>query len=106
MNSWDVSKMDLKPHAPQVLSTSPDARAIAIALPAGESFKDHQVRERAWVSVMAGEVEITTTAGERVPGAPGVLVEFNPGERHAVHALSDTRLLLILTPWPRAAAPA
>ena len=27
-------------------------------------------------------------------------MEFDPGERHAVRALSDTRLLLLLAPWP------
>jgi hypothetical protein len=48
----------------------------------------------------AGEVEITTTAGESVSGGAGLLVEFAPAERHAVHARSDARLLLLLTPWP------
>ena len=38
-------------------------RAIALAIPAGESMKDHQVHERAWVSILSGEAEITTTAG-------------------------------------------
>ena len=66
--------------------------------------KDHQVHERAWVSILSGEAEITTTAGERIAGAPGLLVEFDPGERHAVRAVSDTRLLL-LTPCPGAGHP-
>jgi hypothetical protein len=34
-----------------------------------------------------------------------LLVEFDPAERHAVHAVSDTRLLLLLTPWPGAGHP-
>lgn len=105
MNSWDVRSLDLKPHAPQILSSSNEARAIALAIPAGESFTDHQVHERAWVSVLVGEVEITTTAGERIAGAPGLVVEFDPAERHAVRALSDARLLLLLTPWPGAGHP-
>jgi quercetin dioxygenase-like cupin family protein len=67
--------------------------------------KDHQVHELAWVSILSGEAEITTTAGERIAGAPGLLVEFDPGERHAVRAVSDTRLLLLLTPWPGAGHP-
>ncbi len=61
---------------------------------------NHQVHERAWVSVLSGEVEISTTGGERIVGTPGLLVEFEPAERHAVRALSDARLLLLLTPWP------
>lgn len=105
MNSWNVNRMDLKPHAPQILSSTNDARAIALAIPAGESLQDHQVHERAWVSILSGEAEITTTAGERLAGAPGLVVEFDPGERHAVRAVSDTRLLLLLTPWPGAGHP-
>ena len=100
MNSWDVNDLDLQPHAPQILSSTDDARAIALAIPAGESLQDHQVHERAWISVLGGEVEITTPAGERVSGGPGLLVEFDPRERHAVRAVSDARLLLLLTPWP------
>ena len=30
----------------------------------------------------------------------GLLVEFEPRERHEVTASSDARLLLLLTPWP------
>ena len=33
-------------------------------------------------------------------GSTGLVVAFAPNERHAVHARSDTRLLLLLTPWP------
>jgi len=76
-----------------------------LAVPAGESLQDHQVHERAWVTILSGEVEITTPAGESISGVPGVLVEFDPGERHAVRALSDARLLLLLTPWPGAGHP-
>jgi quercetin dioxygenase-like cupin family protein len=57
------------------------------------------VHERAWVTVLDGEVEITMT-GESIIGSSGLLIEFAPNERHAVHARTDTRLLLLLTPWP------
>ena len=52
------------------------------------------------VTVLGGDVEITTSAGESISGSSGLLVEFAPNERHAVHAHSDARLLLLLTPWP------
>jgi len=105
MNHWNVNDLELKPHAPQILSSTKDARAIAMAIPAGESLQEHQVHERAWVSILSGEAEITTPGGERIAGASGLLVEFDPGERHAVRAVSDTRLLLLLTPWPGAGHP-
>jgi len=100
MDSWAIPSLELRAHAPKILASTDDARAIALFIPAGESFDDHQVHERAWVTVLTGEVEITTSAGESVSGGPGLLVEFEPAERHAVHAHSDARLLLLLTPWP------
>jgi quercetin dioxygenase-like cupin family protein len=100
MNSWAITNLNLKPHAPEILASTDDARAIALLIPAGESLDDHQVHERAWVTVLDGEIEITTTKGESISGGSGLLIEFAPNERHAVHARTDARLLLLLTPWP------
>ena len=100
MRSWDLKGLQLRPHSPEILASSDEARAVVLEIPAGESLQDHQVHERAWVSVIDGEVEITTSAGETVAGASGLMVEFAPGERHAVRALTTARLLLLLTPWP------
>lgn len=100
MKSWDLRSLSLLAHSPEILSSSPDARVIVMEIPAGESLQDHQVHERAWVTVVGGEAEISTPDGEKVAGGPGLLVEFAPGERHAVIARSATRLLLLLTPWP------
>lgn len=100
MNSWTITQLELQPHAREILSSTDDARAIALMIPAGESFAGHQVHERAWVAVLDGEVEITTSTGGNVVAGSGLLVEFAPNERHAVHARTDARLLLLLTPWP------
>ena len=100
MRTWDITTLDLRPHAPQILSSTDDARAIVIEIPAGESMQDHQVHERAWVTVIEGDVQITTAAGEQITGSTGLLVEFDPRERHAVTARTDARILLLLTPWP------
>ncbi len=101
MKSWEIDTLDTKPHMPHILSSSTDARAIVLHLPAGERLQEHEVRERAWVVLVAGEVEITTAAGA-VTGGPGLLVEFDPGERHELLARSDARFLLLLTPFPAA----
>ena len=100
MNSWAINKRNLQPHAPEILASADDARVIALLIPAGESLDDHQVHERAWVTVLDGEVEITTTTGDSISGGSGLLVEFAPNERHALHARTEVRLLLVLTPWP------
>jgi quercetin dioxygenase-like cupin family protein len=100
MKSWAIPNLDLRPHEPQILESTDDARAITLLIPAGESLDDHQVYERAWITVLEGEVEITSANGEGVTGGSGLLVEFDPSERHAIHARSDARLLLLLTPWP------
>lgn len=100
MNSWSLGSLELKPHLPEILSSSEDARAIALLLRQGESLSEHEVHERAWLVVLEGEVEITAAAGGQASGGTGLLVEFAPGERHEVCATTDARLLLLLTPWP------
>jgi quercetin dioxygenase-like cupin family protein len=102
MRSWNTADLDGSPHKPQILSSTDDARAIVIDLPAGESLADHEVHERAFLVLVSGEVAVSSAAdpGSEVAGGPGLLVEFDPSERHRVDARSDARLLLLLTPWP------
>ena len=107
MRSWSTADLDGSPHKPQILSSTDDARAIVIDLPAGESLDDHEVHERAFLVLVSGEVAVSSASdpdGE-VSGGPGLLVEFDPSERHRVDARSDARLLLLLTPWPGAGHP-
>jgi len=100
MKQWELGTMDARPHLPQILSTTDAARAILLALPAGEQLQEHEVHERAWLVVIAGEIDVTSFDGSRVQGGAGLMVEFAPGERHQVTARSDARLLLFLAPWP------
>jgi quercetin dioxygenase-like cupin family protein len=102
VKSWKTTELDTQPRKPEILDSTVDGRVIAINLPAGESLVDHQVHERAWLVVVQGELEVTTLAssGDAVVGGPGLLVEFDPAERHRVDARSDSRFLLLLTPWP------
>ena len=101
MEHWDLTGIDVEPRQPQILdSKRGESRTIALKLAAGEGLAEHQVHERAHVIVIEGEVEI----GD-VTGGPGLLVIFDPGERHEVRATTDARLLLVLAPWPGAGHP-
>jgi quercetin dioxygenase-like cupin family protein len=100
MQSWKLNELDVEPHKPQVLDSEDEGRAIAINLPAGEQLQEHQVHERAWVLVTEGEVQIADAGGEAVTGGPGLLCVFDPKERHEVTARADSRVLLVLAPWP------
>jgi quercetin dioxygenase-like cupin family protein len=99
MKHWDLGAMPVEPHKPEVLQSEQEGRAIAIQLPAGELLQEHQVHERAWLLVVNGEIELET-GPETLKGAPGFLAVFDPHERREVRALADTRLLLMLAPWP------
>ena len=80
---------------PRVLFSSDECRAVVIDLRAGEQLGEHSVHERAVLQVVSGQV---TIGGQECQ--PGTLATFAPKERHAVAALSDARLLLLLAPWP------
>jgi hypothetical protein len=100
MKSWQVDKLDLKPRLPEILSSSDETRAVVLDLAEGESLRDHEVHERAWIIVVFGEVEVRISTGASARGGSGLLVELAPRERHEVAALSQSRLLLLLAPWP------
>jgi hypothetical protein len=100
VQSWDLNGLELQPRLPEILSSGDAARAIVLDLQAGETLSDHEVHERAWLIVLAGEIEVATSSGERANGGTGLLVELAPSERHEVLASQKARLLLLLTPWP------
>lgn len=105
MDDWDLKQLPWRPHNPEILSSSEEGRAVVLDLPAGEILQDHQVHEGAWISVVYGEVRITSHVGQIVDAEPGALVQFAPRERHEVMALLDSRILLLLTPWPGSGHP-
>lgn len=99
MQTWDTCTLDVEPHHPQVLRSDDETRAIVIHLPAGEQLQEHQVHERAYVFVADGEITIEQGL-QAVSGGPGLLAHFEPNERHAISAVKDSRLVLVLAPWP------
>jgi quercetin dioxygenase-like cupin family protein len=57
------------------------------------------VHEHAWLHVHRGAVEVGEGGDVRRVRA-GALVHWEPQERHAVTAVEDALLALILAPWP------
>ena len=100
MESWNLNELEVEPRLPQVLDSESEGRAIVINLPQGEQLQEHQVHERAWLLVIDGTIELNTPDGKWAAGGPGLLAIFDPKERHEVQAVEDSRLLLVLSPWP------
>jgi quercetin dioxygenase-like cupin family protein len=100
MDSWNLNDLNVEPHAPQVLDSESEGRAIVINLPKGEQLQEHQVHERSWLLVVDGSIELKAADGGSASGGPGLLAIFDPKERHQVQAVEDSRLLLVLSPWP------
>jgi quercetin dioxygenase-like cupin family protein len=101
METWNLTAIDAPDGArdPVVLESTPEGRAVLIRLDPGQALGPHQVKERAWVSVVDGRVTIDA-GGESVDAAPGTLASFAPDERHAIRSDAGARILLLLTPWP------
>lgn len=51
------------------------------------------------IEVVSGRIAITS-AIETVDCESGTLINLEPGEYHAIRALADSQLLLLLAPWP------
>jgi quercetin dioxygenase-like cupin family protein len=99
METWDICSLSIEPHQPKVLRSDEETRAIAIHLPAGEELQEHQVHERTYLLVAGGEVEISQDGRTEMGGA-GFVSHFEPNERRTVRAVSDARIVMVLSPWP------
>ena len=100
MERWDIKALNTSDRTgPRVLFSTPEVRAVLIDLALGEEMGDHRVGERAVLQIVRGSVELTSDGAEMTCG-DGVLVVLEPGERHAIRALEQSRLLLTLAPWP------
>lgn len=100
MRSWNLLEIEAPEgvRTPAVLHSA-DGRAIMLRVAPGQQLGDHEVRERAWLTVVEGAAELRA-GSETVTATPGTLLMFEPGERHSVTSASGARLLLLLAPWP------
>ncbi len=102
MQSWNLLELEApKGMRDPIVLHSDEARAVLIRLDAGQALGDHQVKERAWISVVEGRARIES-GGEAVDAEPGMLCTFDPDERHSVSTEQGARILLLLAPWPAA----
>lgn len=101
MQHWNLLEIDAPDGTrdPVVLHSADEARAVMIRIDAGQVMREHQVKERAWICVVEGEVRVEA-ADEAFDARPGCVVTFDPDERHVVGSQEGARLLLLLSPWP------
>ena len=100
MEVWTLAELSPEPHHPAVLRSDNGAtRTIVLTLPQGDELQEHQVHEHAWLVVLDGELDVES-GGAHVSLPSGSLAFFDAGERREVRAVSDARLLLLLSPWP------
>ena len=101
MKTWKLQDVET-PHgsrSPVVLHSDDEARAVVIGLEPGQALGDHQVKEHVFLMVVAGSARIQAN-GESLEAEPGMLVFFEPNERHAVSSEHGAKLLLVFAPWP------
>ena len=96
MEHWDLRTLDVETRQPRILhSARVEARSILHRAGRGRGAAGRLGPRAAYVVIIAGEVDLAGAIG-----GPGLAAVFEPAERHAVRALSDARLLLVLAPWP------
>lgn len=101
MQTWNLREIATPggSRSPVVLRSDAAARAVLISLEPGQALGDHQVKERALVSVVDGSVRVES-GGETVEGGIGCFFSFDADERRSISTDSGARILLVLAPWP------
>lgn len=101
MQSWNLREIETPggSRSPVVLRSDASARAVLIALEPGQRLGEHQVKERALVSVVDGAVRVES-GGETIEGETGCFFSFDADERRSISTDTGARILLVLAPWP------
>jgi quercetin dioxygenase-like cupin family protein len=101
VQSWNLREIETPggSRSPVVLRSDDAARAVLIALEPGQALGDHQVKERALVLVLDGQVRVQA-GGQAIEGEPGSFFSFDADERRSIATDSGARILLVLAPWP------
>ena len=102
MKTWNLNELDAPngTRSPVVLhSEDEQARAVLIVLQPGQELGDHEVREGAFVTVVAGSITVEL-GNETFSGGAGSFFYFEPHERHSIASAEGARILLVLARWP------
>jgi quercetin dioxygenase-like cupin family protein len=101
MQSWNLLEIETPSgsRSPVVLRSDAAARAVLVALHPGQRLGDHQVKERALVSVIDGKVRVES-GGQTIEGETGSFFSFDADERRSISTDTGARILLVLAPWP------
>jgi quercetin dioxygenase-like cupin family protein len=101
VQSWNLREIETPggTRSPVVLRSDESARAVLIVLDPGQALGDHQMKERALVSVVDGSVRVES-GGEAVEGGEGSFFSFDADERRSISTDKGARILLVFAPWP------
>ena len=101
VQSWNLREIETPggTRSPVVLRSDASARAVLIVLEPGQALGDHQMKERALVSVVDGSVRVES-GGETIEGGEGCFFSFDADERRSISTDGGARILLVFAPWP------
>jgi quercetin dioxygenase-like cupin family protein len=102
VNQWKLYEIETPDgsRSPVVLhSVDGESRVVLVALDPGQELGMHQMKEAAFLLIVAGEARVEA-GGDAVRAVAGDLFRFEPGERRSVSSEAGARILLMLAPWP------
>lgn len=86
-------------HRQLVVARHGPVSMIIFAFEPGGKLNEHQANGEVIIQVLRGLLSVTVVA-EQFTLAPGQLLALAPGERHAVHALEESDMLLCISRQP------
>lgn len=99
---WTVNDTSLYNPAHLVVRNLYDSDHVAIVwfgFVKGQSLRDHETTSVAVVQVLHGRILLTTDQDQEL--LEGQAVELKPNQRHALMAVEDSVVQLLLIPHPR-----
>ena len=100
MQRWHLPSIEANGRRePRVLFSRPGCRAVVVDLNPGDEMGAHRTHEHAVLEVVSGRLEVSAD-GRVVECGEGTLISLQEHETRSLRALEDSRILMILAPWP------